>query len=214
MGDLEQGPNIECLNKTCLDKTECFVCFQDNTSEKFLDSKICKCTGSLKLHNSCYLQLREYDDTCKICKTRFPRLAPKFIDGYAKIKNFANEESPFDVFYTIDSNHKKQGIETWYEDKVIKYEIPYVNGIKHGLEKHYEYGSVCSIIPYENGKIHGVVLGYKIDRSMINEYGNFVSHLYSSTNYEHGVIIKDSKKFYETNINENKELHSINTTIY
>lgn len=184
-------------------ETFCFVCFQDETEENFMNQKVCKCNGSLKLHNSCYLQLREYDDTCKICKTKFPKLPPKFIDGFAKIKNFSDDYSPFDIFYTIDTNYKKQGLETWYEDKVIKYEIPYVDGIKHGLEKHYEYGSVCSIIPYEHGKIHGVVLGYKVDRSQINEQHNFASHLYSSTVYENGIIIKDSKKFYETNIKEN-----------
>jgi len=184
---------------------ECFICFQNDKEEPFLNQslkKICKCSGSLKIHNSCYNKLREYDDTCKICKTKYPKLEPKFINGLAKIKNFADDTSPFDIFYTIDINHKKQGLETWYEDKVIKYEIPYVNGIKNGLEKHYTYGSVSSIIPYENGKIHGVVLGYKIDRSKIDEKGNFVSILYSSTNYENGQIIKDSKKFYDTNIKE------------
>jgi hypothetical protein len=195
----------------CFDKTECFICFLSEENETFLGSKICKCTGTLKIHESCYLQLREYDDICKICKTKYPRLCPKFINGYAKIKNFADETSPFDVFYTIDSNHKKQGIETWFEDKVIKYEIPYINGIKHGLEKHYEYGSICSIIPYEYGKIHGVVLGYKIDRSQVDTNGNFVSILYSSTNYENGIIIKDSKKFYTTDIKDNRNINISNT---
>lgn len=198
---------METLDKTT-SKNVCFVCLQDETDEKFLVSKVCKCDGSLKLHNSCYLQLREYDDTCKTCKTKYPRLAPKFINGYAKIKNFADDSSPFDVFYTIDTNHKKQGIETWYEDKVIKYEIPYVNNIKHGIEKHYEYGSVCSIIPYENGKIHGIVIGYKVDRSRVDEHGNFVSILYSTTNYEAGNIVKDSKKFYDTNIKETNIVNS------
>jgi hypothetical protein len=197
----------------CSNKIECFICFLGEENETFLGSKICKCIGTLKIHESCYLQLREYDDTCKICKTKYPRLCPKFINGYAKIKNFADETSPFDVFYTIDSNHKKQGLETWYEDKVIKYEIPYLNGIKHGLEKHYEYGSICSIIPYEYGKIHGVVLGYKIDRSKIDEDGNFVSLLYSSTNYENGIIIKDSKKFYITDVKDNRNIDVNNTFI-
>jgi antitoxin component YwqK of YwqJK toxin-antitoxin module len=156
--------------------------------------------------------LREHEDVCKICKTKFPKLPPKFINGYAKIKNFADDTSPFDIFYTIDTNYKKQGLETWYEDKVIKYEIPYVNNIKHGLEKHYEYGSICSIIPYEYGKIHGVVIGYKVDRSRVDEDGNFVSILYSTTNYENGNIIKDSKKFYDTTTVEEKR--SINTEVF
>ena len=192
-------------------QAECFICFQDNSLESFLNSKICKCSGSLKLHNSCYIQLREHDDTCKICKTKYPKLAPKFIEGYAKIKNFADDTSPFDVFYIIDVNHKKQGLETWFEDKVIKYEIPYVNNIKHGLEKHYEYGSVCSIIPYEHGKIHGVVIGYKIDRSKVDEHGNFVSVLYSTTNYENGQIIKDSKKFYNEFLSDIKEVNTVSS---
>lgn len=200
-----QSPETECLNETC------FICFQDESQEKFINtegSKICKCSGSLKIHNSCYLQLREYDDTCKICKTKFPKLPPKFIDGFAKIKNFADDYSPFDIFYTIDINYKKQGLETWYEDKVIKIEIPYVDGIKHGLEKHYEYGSVCSIIPYENGKIHGIVKGFVVDRSNVNEHGNFVSLLHSETTYNQGIILKDSKKFYEVNIKNNSIIDS------
>ena len=205
---LEIASKDVCLNETCLDKTFCFVCFQDETSEKFINQKVCKCDGSLKLHDSCYLQLREYEDICKICKTKFPKLPPKFIDGFAKIKIFADDYSPFDILYTIDINYKKQGIETWYEDKVLKIEIPYVDGIKHGLEKHYEYGSMCSIIPYEHGKIHGIVKGFVIDRSNIDEHGNFVSLLHSETTYENGIIIKDSKKFYEVNIKNNNTIDS------
>lgn len=193
-------------------KLECFICFQDSSIEPFIESKVCKCDGSLKLHHSCYLQLREYDDTCKICKTKYPKLPPKFINGFASIKIFADDYNPFDIFYTIDINHKKQGIETWYEDKVIKYEASYVNGIKHGMEKHYEYGTICSLIPYENGKIHGVVLGYKVDRSQI-ENGNFASTLYTTVTYEHGQIVKDSRKFYDVNINKNKERSSINLRV-
>lgn len=192
---------------------ECFICFQDNSLELFISSKVCKCDGSLKLHNSCYLKLREFEDTCKICKTKYPKLPPKFIDGLAQIKNFADDYSPFDIFYTIDTSNKKQGLETWYEDKVIKYEIPYIDNIKNGIEKHYEYGSVCSIIPYENGKIHGIVKGYNIDRSRVDNNGNFVSTLYSETTYENGVISeasKASKKVYnEISINRN-ENRSIN----
>jgi len=189
-----------------MNTTECFVCFSDQKSENFI-TNICKCSGSLKIHNSCYLQLREYDDTCKICKTKYPKLPPKFINGFATIKNLADDNSPYDIFYTIDTNYKKQGIETWYEDGVIAYEIPYVNNVKHGIEKHYKYGSVCSILPYENGKLHGTVLGYKVDRSRIDEHGNFVSILESSTDYEYGNIIKESKKFYDTHIKENTSIN-------
>ena len=31
---------------------ECFVCFQDESIKEFINSKICKCSGSLKLHQS------------------------------------------------------------------------------------------------------------------------------------------------------------------
>jgi hypothetical protein len=209
---MEQSSKISS-NDVCSEqssKTFCFICFQDETSENFINQKVCKCNGSLKLHESCYFQLREHDDTCKICKTKYPKLPPKFINGLAEIKIFADDYSPFDIFYTIDINNKKQGVETWYEDKVIKIEIDYVNGIKHGLEKHYEYGSVCSIIPYENGKIHGIVKGFVIDRSRVDNNGNFVSVLHSETTYEYGVILKDSKKFYDVVVNQNINLNTGN----
>lgn len=149
---------------------------QDESEEKFLSESVCVCKGSLKIHETCYHSLREIDDLCKICKTKFKSLTVKsynFINGLAIIREYPNDYSPFFVIYTVNEKYQKHGIQYFYEAKKLKCEIPYENGIKNGVEKHYEDGRLVSSISYQNDMLHGIMKSFNNDVLIYElEYNN------------------------------------------
>ncbi len=162
------------------EKPICYLCHDEETTDnKFIEPQPCPCKGQLKLHKTCYDEIRSHDiNDCSICKSPYAH----FVDGYANIDTriFVILNYEYKLQYKLDTNFKKQGeqklveIETnIYDGQCTERLIQHVNfmdGLLHGVEKTIRPKFLCTRalaftnpsnfiqreVNYENGKRNGI----------------------------------------------------------
>ncbi len=158
----------------------CYLCHDEETEEhKFIDPQPCPCKGHVKLHKSCYDEIRSHEiNDCSICKSPYAH----FVDGFANIDTtlFMVINYEYKLMYKLDTNFKKQG-----EQKIVEIEtdiynghrterliqnVNFTDGLMHGVEKTIKPRFLCSRalaftnqsnfiereVQYENGKRNGI----------------------------------------------------------
>ncbi len=116
---------------------KCYICLGEETNkEKLMHESPCICKGSIKIHWSCFAEVRKSSEICGICKNRF------------SFRLFNNNEG----FVKITLNYRKD----YYKSGIPYAEGPYVNGKGNGHWKvYYESGALKGEGPYENGQQNG-----------------------------------------------------------
>lgn len=161
--------------KTMSDPDTCYICLGEETEDdKMIHENPCNCTGSIKIHWSCFSELWR-DGTklsCDICKSKF-----KFKSGY-EIGEYTGQKNPVIVMDVTDRKIFSKNGSLLYEGTLIndKYHGPwrqyynsgelhiefiYVNGKKHGPEKrYYKSGMLQQEVSWINNKMHGSLKEY------------------------------------------------------
>ncbi len=165
----------------------CYICGEEESANALLMTENpCLCSGSLKIHWSCYSELYNHDDTCRTCKTQysvFPLTSNDFI---------------IDVFVRRSYNPKGKLI----EECPIKYDNSNNDDvILHGHYKRYDplNGHVIKEGPYENGKKSGTW----IKRYKVNEYFSHTVKVAYANGQKNGPYKSyDEEGYYKDNLKE------------
>ena len=194
---------------TAPDAATCYICYEDATTENpYVDPSPCECTGSIKLHASCFKQVKEHSPNCGICKSKF-----RDINDYPVTCDFTEVNELRYIGRRMAISGKFVGNLTIYYQSGVKYatEQYSIRGELHGKYKqYYESGTIKTIGYYKNGELHGPYATYYesgLAKSMIeykeDEYhGAYVEYFEDGTpssrgKYKNGHRDGEYVKFYE-----------------
>ncbi len=173
----------------------CYICLQDSSQEPYVEPNPCSCKGSIKIHQSCFIQLYEDRKKCLICNKSIEHK----LNGYFKIYYITTGKLKKEGLF---KNGIEKGVWNYYtEDGKLNEQVLFINGrdaimksyypsgaLKiHHIWKDYNYDTADHTLYYENGsikqkgtlilnKMHGYWTSYYKNGSLCEEgifyYGN------------------------------------------
>lgn len=187
---------------------ECYVCFSpENKFDKklnFVNSEICLCKGSIKLHQECYEKILENTNICGICKSKYKQILIYNDKGLAEI---TERKDNYHKVYTVDKHNKKQGMcKTYYVTSIP--DNPKISGLIRGKKIKQIY-SICN---YKDDQLEGYYIEYY--KPQANNYRNLLRGIISAStgsvylecNFINGVIEGSCKYYYKIDIEDKKRI--------
>ncbi len=157
-----------------MEQYHCYICYEgegEGHGKMFVEN-ICKCKGSIKVHDACFDQLCTLQNTCGACNSRW-------IHDYAGRKHviftniYGDRHGAYEQYYGngkivakgtyVDGN--LEGVyQTWHKNGIQKSNVNYQNGNMEGLcQMWHENGQLLRNVYYKNGKMHGPYIAYYED---------------------------------------------------
>jgi antitoxin component YwqK of YwqJK toxin-antitoxin module len=205
----DTAPETAAATAATPDTATCYICYEDATAENpYIDPSPCACTGSIKLHFSCFKEVNQRSPNCGICKSKY-----RDVNDYPIPCDFIEVNGYRYVGTRMVISEKFVGNLTIYYSSGVKYatEQYSTKGELHGKYKqYYENGTIRGIGYYKNGELHGPYATYYengVAKTMIeyedDEYhGCYVEYFEDGTPSARGKYVNGHRdgeyvKFYE-----------------
>ena len=166
----------------------CYICYEDETpSDPYVEPSPCSCTGSIKLHVSCFKEINRRSNTCGICKSKYEvhdialAYSETLADGYriegkrmqisrvlvGEIRHYYPSGSKYIVEQRLPNGLLHGKYKEYHENGIHRRIGYYKNGEMYGpWATYYETGLTKSVIEYDEDEYHGTYIEYFEDGSV------------------------------------------------
>jgi antitoxin component YwqK of YwqJK toxin-antitoxin module len=179
------------------EKDVCYICLEPEIKYNAFYNTHCGCTGSVKIHKSCYDDLIFSTGSAKCCICKRDMIEHCLHSGREIKYSLSSDESCI-VKYTVSHSGKKEGVyyEYFKDTRDVRCMMEYSNGLLHGeMSIWRKDGSIHLQGEYVRGMRHGQFMEFEKDHFMgytitiyfqdnLIEYYRY-NHLQEQVDYEH-----------------------------